>query len=451
MAVVTLLIAVVGLVTVLLVRPLYGLIVTTVLYMWYPYGAGVLSVGSIDFSVGRVAVMALVLKGLLTSSLTSRFRAIWLDGLVIILFVAEIMAGLTDTTVDFMKFVEYRMGDFCDMALPYFAVRLIVRSKDDYIVLLKVLAWTAAALSVVAVYESLTGYNLLRLGRALGESEVRLKFFHRATVTFRHSIYFGVFSGMAGAMCLGLVGNVRKEVFLYKILASTVFLGAFASMSSGGLLAMVGALLFLAMFRLRYSWRTALATVVALCILVEIVSNRHFYNVIDRLAFNSSTAWYRSRLFEVAFFEGGMADHWMTGYGLADPGWGPRIDMRPNTDMVNHYLMELSRYGLVGFVPFCAVIVSAFRNLFRGFWSLGHTEDAWLVWCLAGGLFGVLLAFNSVSLFEQPMILLFMTFGFCATLPPMLKERRQSAVIRRDSVPPVRASGTSARLGAGTY
>jgi hypothetical protein len=451
MDVITLLIAIIGLTAVLVVRPVYGLIVTTVLYMWYPYDAGRLSLGTIDFSVGRVAVIGLVLKAFFTPSLTSRFKAVWLDGLVIILFLAEIATGLTDTTVDFMRFVEYRMGDFCDMALPYFAVRLIIRSKEDYISLLKAFAWTAAGLSLVAMYESLTGENLLRLGRTLGESEVRLKFFHRAAVTFRHSIYFGVFSGMAGAICMGLIGNVRRDPLLYKILAGTIFLGAFASMSSGGLLAMAGALFFLAVFRYRSHWKTALVTVAVMCLFVEIVSNRHFYNVVDRLSFNSSTAWYRARLFEVAFFEGGMANHWFTGYGLADPGWGPRIDMRGHTDMVNHYLMQLARYGLVGFIPFCVVIVSAFRNLFRGFWLKVHTEDAWLIWCIAGGLFGVLLSLNSVSLFEQPMVLLFMTYAFCATLPPMLEERRQGAMARGDNVPSIRTSKAPASLGPVTY
>jgi uncharacterized membrane protein len=160
-----------------------------------------------------------------------------------------------------------------------------------------------------------------------------------------------------------------------------------------------------------------------MCCFVEMVSNRHFYDVIDRLAFNKATAWYRTRLFEIAFFEGGMSGHWVTGYGLADPRWCDRIDFRDHTDMVNHYLLKLTRYGLVGFIPFCAVIIAAIKRLFKDFWLVSHDSDKWLIWCLAGGLFSVLLAFNSVSLFGQPMILLFMIFGFCAALPSTVDKR----------------------------
>lgn len=165
--------------------------------------------------------------------------------------------------------------------------------------------------------------------------------------------------------------------------------------------------------------------IIILCGLVEIISNRHFYDVIDRFTFNASTAWYRSRLFEVAIFEGGMSGHWLTGYGFEEPGWGLRIDHRNHTDMVNHYLLELCRYGLVGFIPFCGVIVAAIIKLFTGFWKLANEEDAWLIWCIGGGLSGVLLAFNSVSLFGQPMIMLFMIFGLCAAVPELLQKQYQ--------------------------
>jgi len=430
MQIITVLLAVVGSFLALSVRPVYGLIVYIISFLGYPYGAGLLSIGTIDFSVSRIIIIALFARVILTPELTKNFKVMWLDRLVVILFAAEIAAGLV--TSEAARIIEYRGGDFCDMALPYFVVRLVVRRKEDYITLLKAIAWGAAALSLVAFYECLTGQNLLKLGRPLPIPEIRLKVFHRAQVTFRHAIYFGVFTGMAGAACLGLVKNVGSKAWLYMLLVGLIFLGAFSSMSSGGQFALIGAVSFVVLYRFRHSWRGLIVTAVVLCVMVEIISNRHFYNVIDRVAFNSATAWYRTRLFEVAFFEGGMTDHWLTGYGTADPGWGPKIDFRSYTDMVNHYLLELSRYGLVGFIPFCLVIITALRNLFRGFWSL-RDEDTWLIWCLGGGLFSVLLAFNSVSLFEQPMILLFMMFGFCATVPPLLAKKQQCVVARMES------------------
>ncbi len=414
----TIVIAILGGLTTAFVRPVYGLVIYVILSMWYPYGVGTIKLGTVDFSVGRIAIIVLFVKIFFDKNITQKFKVIWLDKLVVILFAAEILAGLT--TTEPMKLIEYRAGDFFDMALPYFAVRLIITDKDKYILLLKTIAWSAGILALFAFYESVTGRNLLALGRSLGTPEIRMNYFHRAKATFRICIYYGIFSAIVGAMCLGLVKNVKRNRLAYKILAGLMFLGCFSSMSSGGLLAMVGALLFLAFYRYRYYWKHALVGLVLVCGIVEVISNRHFYDVIDRFTFNSATAWYRGKLFEVAFFEGGMNGHWLTGYGFDDPGWGRRIDYRDRTDMVNHYLLKLCRYGLVGFIPFCAVIITAVKELFRGFWAIRDDPGRWLVWCLAGGLFGILLAFNSVSLFGTPMIVLFMMFGFCINVPAML-------------------------------
>ena len=89
-----------------------------------------------------------------------------------------------------------------------------------------------------------------------------------------------------------------------------------------------------------------------MCACVEIISNRHFYDVISRFTFSGSSAWYRSRLIEVALFQGGMSGHWLTGYGWGvDPGWGAIIYGRPRSDIINQYLLVLCKYGLVGLVP----------------------------------------------------------------------------------------------------
>jgi len=389
--------------------------------MWYPYCVGTVSVGTIDFSVGRVVIIVLFIKIFSATNLVNKFKVVWLDKLVVILFIAEAVAGFT--TTELMRLLEYRSGDFFDMALPYFAVRLIMTSKEQYISLLKAIVWAAAALAIVAFFESITGHNLVKFGRPLRVPDIRLNFFHRAQATFRVHIYLGVFFAMTGAVCLGLVKSVGKNALFYKMLCGLIFLGAFSSMSSGGLFAMAGALLFIAFYRFRHYWKSAIIGIVLMCVLVEIISNRHFYNVIDHFAFNSATTWYRTRLFEVAFFEEGMSGHWLCGYGLADPMWCDKIDMRDHTDMVNQYLLELSRYGLVGFIPFCAVIIAAFKRLFKDFWLITSDSGRWLIWCLAGGLFSVLFAFNSVSLFGQPMTMLFIMYGFCVAVPVTLSRR----------------------------
>ena len=243
----TLSIAVVGVILVISLKPIHGLSVYTILAIWYPYGVGTVSVGTIDFSVGRIVIIALFVKIFLSSELTNKFKLIWLDRLVVLLFVAEILAGFA--TTEPIQLIEHISGDFFDMALPYFAVRLVITDKSKFITLLKAISWAAALLAVFGLYESLTGNNLLKFGRELSIPGIRLNYFYRANTTFRHAIYFGVFSAMAGAVCTGLLRNLEKNKSIYKILVALIFLGAFSSMSSGALATVVGSLSFIAFYR----------------------------------------------------------------------------------------------------------------------------------------------------------------------------------------------------------
>ena len=97
----TLLIAVVGCFLVIFFRPALGLAVYVIVSMWYPYCVGTISIGSIDFSVGRIVIIALFFKIFFSTNLVSNFKVILLDKLIIILFVAELVAGLAN--VDAMK------------------------------------------------------------------------------------------------------------------------------------------------------------------------------------------------------------------------------------------------------------------------------------------------------------------------------------------------------------
>ena len=174
-----------------------------------------------------------------------------------------------------------------------------------------------------------------------------------------------------------------------------------------------------------------------MCASVEIISNRHFYDVLGDFTFSSRTAWYRSRLIDVALFEGGMSNHWLTGFGYnVDPGWGPRLDGRSYTDTVNHYILELHRFGLVGLVPFLAINIVAAKRLRKAYLASALTADRWLVWCVSGALSGLWAAMMSVSLFGPPTTVFFMLLAFAGLLPDAVGE---PAKVRRVA----RVSGSS--------
>lgn len=425
---VTLLISMIASVIVFATKPIWSLVVYCAALAWYPDYLTV-KIGTIDFNAARIVILAIYANLFLRTNLPRRFKFILLDKLVVIYFLCQILVGAV-TTRSLMGFLENRAGAIFDMVLPYFAVRMIVTSRKEYLTLIKSILIVAAPLAIVGFYQCITGHNPFGFfwkyhAWKTGSAKlppVRYSFF-RANVIFHHSIMYGLFFAIFGPVCAGILGHAKKYKTVYWIGLGLMGVGIFSSMSSGPILTGLLSVLFIAFYRWRKYWKIATIIVVIMCGLVEISSNRHFYDVLGGFTLNPSTAWYRSKLITVALFEGGMSGHWFTGFGHGvEPGWGPKIDGGNSTDMVNHYLYVLSCYGLAGFVPFVAMNIEAIKKLIDAHKASIRDSDKWLIWCLSGALFGLAGALVSVSLFGQPTTAYYMMIGFCGVMPLIVEK-----------------------------
>ena len=431
---ITLLIGVAIAVATLFVRPVYGLLLYLATLAWYPSFLTV-SVGTIDFTVRRIVILGILAKLILQPDAMRRFRIIRLDKGVIVLFAAQLVSGAFKAT-SLMALLENRAGAVFDMVLPYFAVRILINTREQYVQLLKGVLVIAGPLAIAGLYECVTGSNPLGFLRAYGTMESggmssvaaqRFGLF-RAAIGFSHSIMYGLFFAMLGPTCAGLLRNVRDKT-AYGIGLALMAVGVLASVSSGPVLGALLALLFILFFPWRRHWRVAVTVIVLMCASVEIISNRHFYDVLGDFTFSSQTAWYRSRLISVALFEGGMSGHWLTGFGYGiDPGWGPQIDGRLHTDTVNEYILMLHEFGLMALVPYLIMNIAAVRQLRRAYFASGLIADRWLVWCISGALTGLWITMMSVSLFGPPTSVFFMLLAFAGLLPGVLGEPAKARV-----------------------
>jgi len=117
-----------------------------------------------------------------------------------------------------------------------------------------------------------------------------------------------------------------------------------------------------------------------------------------------------------------MFGHWLFGYQFGfGADWGKLIGGLGYTDMVNHYLLILHNYGLIGLLPFLAVIGAAIKRLIDSFRICVTESDRWLVWCLSGALFGILGAMNSVMLFGPPVTVFYIMLAFCGAMPAIIQ------------------------------
>ncbi len=430
----TLIIGVAAATMVLCVSPLRGLIVYVAVLAWYPSFLSV-PIGTVDLTVTRLVMLAIFLKLFLQDDAIKKFNFETADKVLIVYFVLQIAASAF-TAASAGQLIENRAGAAFDMVLPYFAVRLIIQNKHQYTTLLKAVMVISVPLVAFGLWQCFTGHNPFAFlwqyyawTTEMSFTQLHRSGLFRANVIFPHPIMYGLFFAIFGPVCLGLLRQPSKNRELYYLGSAVMGVGVFTSMSSGPALALLLSLGFILFYKYRRSWRTALGVAIVMCLTVEVVSNRHFYDVLGRFTFNAGTAWYRGRLLEIAFFEGGMNGHWLAGYGLADPGWGPRIDHRPFTDIVNHYVLVLVRYGLTGLIPFIALLIAVSRRLIDAFRMRISQEETWLAWCVLAAFFGLLGAMFSTSLFGQPIVVFYMIMGFAVIMPNILGKKR----IRRSS------------------
>lgn len=429
----TVLIAIIAVCLVFMVSPLHSLVIYIASLAWYPTYLTV-PVGTVDFTLRRFIILAIYVKLFLMPYLLGRFKWSRLDQCLIVYFIAQFIAVIFNGS-PFLSSITNLSGAVFDKVLPYFAVRIIIQDRQQYVTVLNWILVIVAPLAIVGFYESMTGINLFgsfkhfyawkTLANTRLEDQIYIRAgFYRASVTFSHPIMFGLYFAMLGPVCAGLWVNAKKNRILIAIGLTLMCLGVFSSMSSGPLLAIVLAALMIIFYHWRIYWKPIVTIIFIMCGLVEVTSNRHFYDVLSGFAFDGSNAWYRSKLIDVALFEGGMNGHWLVGFPLGtDPGWGPKIAGFGYTDIVNQYLLELSSYGLLGLLSFFAMNLMAIMNLIRSFKNSRWRQDKWFIWCLAGSLFGFLIAIVSVSIYGPPLTVYYILLGFTATMLAVTNEK----------------------------
>jgi hypothetical protein len=370
-------------------------------------------------------------------AIMAKFRWTLADTLVILFALGEMVAGATTTALD--RLIQNRAGAFFDTGLVYFAARLTVVTKEDLRSLLKGLLIIAAPLALLGIFQSVTGLNpwgqLVDRGAvdaSVGDWDVNSRRYgaFRAYVNFPYPITFGFFFALVWATAAGILrfAPLRSRNMFVGLVALAVA-GMLSSMSSGPLLAGVAGGFVIAVWRWRRYWKIALVGAVITLTAVDIGSNRTWYDVLTwYFSFNRATAGYRVGLIRETF-GGGMTGHWLLGYGLVSPSNIQEIMTNwTHTDITNHYIFQLLRFGLVGLLPWLAFIVTATRGLRVAYREAITKEQQWLLWCIAAGLAGVYASMMSACWEGQPYNLFFAVLGTAATAPFIVRAENATIV-----------------------
>ncbi len=413
-----------------------GLLVVSML-AWPEYLR--VKVGPAQMSVARILALGLFVRFAIAGRLP-RAEWRWVDSVVMGWWAWDVAANAL-AGADSAQ-MNYVIGRGLDTWLMYFVARMGVRDLREFRLLFAPLAVSAGWMMIAGVFESVTTNGLYdRMFAHHGwlwidkGQEFRLGFM-RAKGSTAHPIYWG----MTGVILCGLLGSLyevrRRGRAVWWGAAACGLIGALTCLSSGPQMGLVLLLICGGLSFAKPMIRPALWVLLALCVLVEFASNRHFYNLVDYLAFNSGTAWYRTRLMEVA------AAHWheYALFGVANnipQHWGEQIDGRQHVDVVNNYIIVVLSGGFLGLALYVSAGVGALRRAVRSARGADR-ERRGVLYGLGATLVALGTASQSVGLYGPPLLLSFMLVGLLISLT----EPRGIRTSQGMSVSAKRVSGT---------
>jgi hypothetical protein len=186
----------------------------------------------------------------------------------------------------------------------------------------------------------------------------------------------------------------------------------FASTSSGPILMLLCTLFGVALWKLR-KWLRALCWLALMGVItLSMVMKDPVYFLIARIDLTGSSAgWHRAQLIRSALEH--LGEWWYAGTDFTRD-WMPTGTHanQVHSDMTNHYLQMGVMGGLPLMFVFILVVVVAFRVVGRVLREKNATaQDRFLAWTLGATLFGYVINFFSISLFDESDVFFYLVLG----------------------------------------
>lgn len=362
----------------------------------------VVEIGPAHFSVLRILVLLGFMRIMVRSEHIEGGRN-GIDNLVLTWAVVLVLTGLFHT----QGALTYRAGLIWGEIGSYFLLRVFIRDSEDIQSVFKSLCIIMLPIAAAMLLEKATGRNLFAALGGFGVPNIRNGHI-RAVGPFSHPIL----AGTAGASCLLMATYLWREHRKHSIVGIVACLGiVFASTSSGPLMMVIFAILGLAFWRFREHMRlirwSALVGVIAL----NFAMKDPVYFLMARVDLTgSSQGYFRAQLIRSSIqhlnewwlFGTDYTRHWMASGNHANT---------IHTDITNHLLGNGVMGGLPLVIVMVCVLTAGFRTVGK---ALREGADAsmrqqWLAWTLGAILFAHVANFFSVSLFDQSIVLFYLT------------------------------------------
>jgi len=379
------------------------------------------AIAGIQMSPSRFIALTLILK-YRNNNRKKGDKFSTLDKLVLAEYIwgvlALIIAGADEANI------KENIGRGMNTALVYFAVRYTMRDKEDLKDMIHPLLLCGIIMGGAGIYEAVTAHSpyqkLVKYNKFVWmakELEYRAGFL-RAQASTSHPIYFGMAMFVLSGLLLSLrdivkrTPNIQKKPLFWLAGLLGAIIGAFTTLSSGPILATVLLLIFNAVYFKTGIIKPIIRSILALMLGIEILSNRHFYHLVEYLTLDRATAYYRTRLMEVAVNQ--VHEYWLVGLGgIAPLHWGMLIDGRAHVDIVNNYVIVAVSGGLASLYMFVRIQLLCFKRAV----SFYKTDEDLKIFGfgMASLLLSFMLGTLSVGVYSSILIFSYLVYGLIAS------------------------------------
>ncbi|MCK5000070.1 MAG: hypothetical protein KAS23_11055 [Anaerohalosphaera sp.] len=401
---------------ILLLPPARAFSIYIITLLFYPVYL-VVPLGTLDISLARIVVTVLLLRCLLNARIRAKFKWRSLDWWVTFGAIANLCVALAAWKLPMAKSFENEAGHLTDTYFAYLAARLCLTDYKAVVTSIKWIAFALVPLAILGVIESYTGwqsFNILKVYCPWKQAveptlNIRSGFF-RAIGPFSHPILFGA----AFAMFFPMVYWLRHQGGSWRIssyvITGILAIGTLSSMSSGPVMMLIFTICFLLIERHKNYVKPILIFLAISCVLVEVLSNRTIWHVLASYADPiGGSGWHRAELIDIATER--FSEWWIAGYGQQDPGWGSALGMTW-TDITNHYIITGVKYGMLGVIALCGVLIVSVRMLIRLHNSTKSPLLRSWYWAMGSIIVAFIISFNAFTLFGQASTLFYCILGF---------------------------------------
>lgn len=303
----------------------------------------------------------------------------------------------------------FRIGMIWNDLGCYLLLRVFVQDSEDVVRVFKTLCVILVPVAVLMLLEKTLAQNFFTILGAPAEVVIRDGHI-RARGPFAHPIL----AGTGGATCFPMALYLWKK---HRIFALSGLFAAggivAASTSSGPIMMALFILLGLSFWGVRESMRAIRWLIVVMLISLNAVMHDPVYFLMARIDLTgSSTGWHRSRLIQSSIEH--LNEWWLAGTDFTRHWMPTGIHANQvHTDITNHLLGMGVNGGLVLMWVFILALVAAFRIVGQSI--LDHrkapVEQRFLVWTLGATLFGHVMNFFSISLFDQSVVFFYLVLA----------------------------------------